>query len=185
MKSDNKGCEIKMKKKENNKACYGHFASLPSCKRCPYRKSCELYTRTTPGISGRLGMVSLDNTAGEWIPAPDSCIPGDNKEERLSRRDEMISSLAKMLKWIMSLDGYTLELVSEMIAPSKVSSGGVSVAYLAELRGCTRQSIHEKMLCSVMRFPELASLFQTALRRVGGLKSKFKRRQEETGGRSE
>ena len=173
MKSDNKGCEIKMKKKEKNKACYGHFASLPSCKRCPYRKSCELYTRTTPGISGRLGMVSLDNTAGDWIPAPDSCIPGDNKEERLSRRDEMISSLAKMLKWIMSLDSYTLGLVAEMIAPTTPCSGGVSIAYLAKKRNCSRQSVHEKMVASVLRFPELSSLFQTALRRVGSLKSKF------------
>ena len=169
----NKGCENKMKKKEKSKPCYGSFASLPSCKRCLYRKSCELYTRTTPGISGRLGMVSLDNTAGEWIPAPGASLPGECEEVRLSRRDEMIASLAKMLKWIMSLDSYTLGLVAEIIAPSAPCPGGVSIAYLAKKRNCSRQSVHEKMVASVLRFPELSSLFQTALRRVGNLKSKF------------
>ena len=118
-------------------------------------------------------MVSLDNTAGEWIPAPGASLPGECEEVRLSRRDEMIASLAKMLKWIMSLDSYTLGLVAEIIAPSAPCPGGVSIAYLAKKRNCSRQSVHEKMVASVLRFPELSSLFQTALRRVGNLKSKF------------
>ena len=174
------------KKRLESKACYGQFKNNAVCRECVYARSCEVYTKTIPGLSGRSGMISFDHSVCEWMAAPPQYTPGyEGEDEERSRRDETIAMMAQMLKWIMSLDGYTLELVSEMIAPSKVSSGGVSVAYLAELRGCTRQSIHEKMLCSVMRFPELASLFQTALRRVGGLKSKFKRRQEETGGRSE
>ena len=162
-----------MKKKDINKECFGSFDSLPSCKKCLYRKSCDLYTVTAPGINGRLGMVSLDNTAGEWVAAPESCIPGNSTETALSRRDEMIAGIARMLKWIMSLDSYTLGLVAEMIAPTTPCSGGVSIAYLAKKRKCSRQSIHEKMVASVLRFPELSSLFQTALRRVGNLKSKF------------
>jgi hypothetical protein len=175
-----------MKKKLETKACYGQFKTIALCQKCIYSGSCEVYTKTTPGLSGRLGMISFDHSVCEWMAAPEQYTPGyEDTEEERSRHDETVTMLAQMLKWIMSLDAYTLELVAEMIAPSKQRSGGVSVAYLAELRGCTRQSIHEKMLYSVRRFPELASLFQTALRRVGGLKSKFKRRQEETEGRSE
>ncbi len=162
-----------MRKYNESKACYGTFASQEKCKNCVYKKSCEFYTKSTSGLSGRQGLVSLDNAAGEWMPDPDCRIPGE-EELPPQFRDEMIAALARMLKWIMSLDGYTLGIVAEMIAPSQQRPGGVSLTYLAELRGCTRQSMHEKMVDSVLRFPELSTLFQTALRRVGGLKSKFK-----------
>lgn len=162
-----------MKKREENISCYGNFNSRQACKRCVYKLSCEFYTRTTPGINGRLGMVSFDNTVEEWYVDPDSHIPGEEEELPPQFRDEMISALGQMLKWLMSLDGYTLGLVAEMISPTGTDPGGVSMAYLAKLRGCTRQSIHEKMVDSVLRFPELSALFQTALRRMGSLKCKF------------
>ena len=161
-----------MKKRNDLKSCYGNFASQAKCRKCLYKSSCEFYTRTTPGINGRLGMVSFDNTVGEWYVDPDIHIPGT--EELSPRlRDEMITSLGQMLKWLMSLDGYTLGLVAEMISPTQTDPGGVSIAYLAKLRGCSRQSIHEKMVDSVLKFPELSTLFQTALRRMSTLKCKF------------
>ena len=161
-----------MKKHDDLKSCYGNFAAQAKCKKCVYKCSCEFYTRTTPGLSGRLGMVSFDNTVGEWYVDPDMPIPGE--EEYPPRlRDEMIASISQLLKWLMSLDGYTLGLVAEMISPTRTDPGGVSISYLAKLRGCTRQSIHEKMVDSVLRFPELSTLFQTALRRMSSLKCKF------------
>jgi hypothetical protein len=161
-----------MKKQNDAKSCYGKFASRNQCKNCIYKVSCELYTRTDPGINGRLGLVSFDNTVSEWYVDPDARIPGE-EELPPNLREEMISSLGRLLKWLMSLDGYTLGLVAEMIAPTRTDPGGVSVAYLAKLRGCTRQSVHEKMVDSVLRFPELSTLFQTALRRMSSLKCKF------------
>ena len=161
-----------MKKRKDFKSCYGTFSSQTGCKSCIYKSSCEFYTRTTPGINGRLGLVSFDNTVEEWYVDPDMPIPGE-EEYPPQLRDEMITAISRMLKWLMSLDGYTLGLVAEMISPTQTGPGGVSIAYLAKLRGCTRQSIHEKMVDSVLRFPELSTLFQTALRRMSTLRCKF------------
>ena len=161
-----------MKRKEKVQECYGTYsASCENCLKCIYSRSCELYTRTAPGMSSRMRLISFDNSVYQWFPAPETDTPG--YEDPAEPRSEMISALAQMLKWIMSLDSYTLGIVAEMIAPSNAAQGDTKVSYLAEIRGCSRQAIHEKMLLSVKKFPELASLFQTALRRVGNMKSKF------------
>lgn len=160
-----------MKHKEKVKKCYGSFSRQENCEKCVYRKSCELYTQTAPDMEKRQRLVSFDNSVYQWFPAPETDTPG--YEDPAEPRQEMITALAQMLKWIMSLDSYTLGIVAEIIAPSHTFQGGTNVSYLAEIRGCSRQAMHEKMLTSVKKFPELASLFQTALRRVGNLKSKF------------
>lgn len=161
-----------MKHKEKMKECYGHYSSEEPCRKCIFKNSCELYTRTEPGISSRLRLTSLDNTLHQWIPAPESDTPG-NDDTVYVERNEMLSALAQMLKWIMSLDSYTLGIVAELISPRDAVPGEVNVAYLSRIRGCTRQAMHEKMLAAAEQFPELAALFQTALRKVGNLKSKF------------
>ncbi|MBR7139111.1 MAG: hypothetical protein IKD44_06160 [Lentisphaeria bacterium] len=160
-----------MKKPNAMKDCYGSFNTSRSCAKCIYRRSCALYTGTGRAIDRNSGLVSFDNTVDLWYPAPDSCIPGYGEERDL--HSEMVRYLSQMLKWIMKLDSYTLGIVAEIIAPSEALPGGVTVAHLAKLRKCTRQAMHEKMLYAVAQFPELGPLFQTALRRVGNLKSKF------------
>ena len=137
-----------MKKTLPMKECYGSYGNDKKCARCTYRASCELYTATGKGIDSRMGLVSFDNTVEEWLAADTSHIPGQ-EEEQPDRR-------------------------SEMIAPENCGKGGVNVAALARARGCSRQAIHEKMVTAVARHPELASLFQTALRRVGNMRSKFR-----------
>ena len=162
-----------MKKGDPMKECYGSYTRKKSCGRCVYKASCMLYSRTRNAIDRTSGLVSFDNSVDQWYPAPDSFIPG--YEEQTDPRNEMIRAMAKMLRWIMELDGYTLGIVAEIIAPADPGKGGVSVAHLARMRKCSRQAMHEKMVFAVEKFPELATLFQTALRRVGNLKSKFKR----------
>ena len=163
----------KMKKRDGMKKCYGSFSGNRSCTGCIYRESCSLYTRTGKSVDRTSGLVSFDNSVDQWYPAPEKYIPGC--EELPDHRTETIRMLSDMLKWIMKLDSYTLGIVAEIIAPSRPLPGGVTVAHLAEHRSCSRQAMHEKMLYAVARFPELGPLFQTALRRVGNLKSKFQR----------
>lgn len=162
-----------MKKPLPMKECYGSYGIDKKCARCTYRASCELYTATGKGIDSRMGLVSFDNTVEEWLAADTAHIPGQ-EEELPDRRSEMIEALARLFRWIVSLDSYTLGIVTEMVAPENRGKGGVSVAALARARGCSRQAIHEKMVAAVARHPELASLFQTALRRVGHMRSKFR-----------
>lgn len=163
-----------MKKREPMKDCFGSYALNRSCARCIYRDSCSLCSRTESAMDRGSGLVSFDNTVDRWYPAPEKYIPGRGEEE-FDPRAEMVTMISRMLKYLMKLDSYTLGIVSEMIAPSETVPGGVNVAYLAKLRNCSRQAMHEKMLYAVARFPELGPLFQTALRRVGNLKSKFRR----------
>lgn len=163
-----------MKKGDPLKDCFGSYVRSNSCGRCIYKDSCALYSRTENAIDRGSGLVSFDNTVDRWYPAPEKYIPG-HSEELFDPRAEMINMLSRMLKYLMKLDGYTLGIVSEMIAPTETTPGNVNVAYLAKLRKCSRQAMHEKMLYAAARFPELGSLFQTALRRVGNLKSKFRR----------
>lgn len=163
-----------MKKEENPmKECYGTYTRRRSCVNCIYKSSCMLYSRTLNKVDRGSGLVSFDNTVDQWYPAPESTIPG--YEEPEDKHSETVRAVAQMLKWIMSLDSYTLGIVAEIIAPTRPAPGGVSIAHLAKLRNCSRQAMHEKMLYAVARFPELGALFQTALRRVGNLKSKFRR----------
>jgi hypothetical protein len=163
----------KMTKGDPLKECYGSYPRGRACSGCVYKDSCALYSRTESAMDRRSGLVSFDNTVDRWYPAPPEYVPGH--EEENDPRAEMISMIAKMLKYLMKLDSYTLGIVAEMIAPSSPAPGGVTVAHLAKLRNCSRQAMHEKMLYAAARFPELGSLFQTALRRVGNLKSKFQR----------
>lgn len=163
----------KTKKNDPVKECYGHYAGGRSCARCVYQESCSLYTRTGKSMERNSGLVSFDNTVDCWYPAPEEYIPGF--EEQSDQRAEMVRAVARMLKWIMELDSYTLGIVAEIIAPADPGSKGVTVAHLAKQRNCSRQAMHDKMLYAVASFPELSSLFQTVLRRVGNLKSKFQR----------
>lgn len=162
-----------MKNDNPMKDCYGSYSRRKSCTNCVYKHSCNIYSRSRNAVDRGSGLVSFDNSVDQWYPAPDSFIPG--YEEQTDPRNEMIRAMAKMLRWIMELDGYTLGIVAEIIAPADPGKGGVSVAHLARMRKCSRQAMHEKMVFAVEKFPELATLFQTALRRVGNLKSKFKR----------
>ena len=156
-----------------NKTCYGSYRNEKKCGRCVYRSSCRFYTSTASSVDSRMGLVSFDNSVDEWLAVDTTNIPGMEKPGP-DRRSELISALAVLFRWIMSLDTYTLGIVAEIIAPGNVSSKGVSIADLAALRGWSRQAIHEKMLLAVAAHPELASLFQTVLRRVGSLRSKFR-----------
>lgn len=162
------------------KECYGKYGSEKKCPRCVYKASCRLYSSTGGSVDSRSGLVSFDNTVEEWLAADTSHIPGQ-EEEQPDLRNEMISALARLFRWIASLDSYTLGIVTEMVSPEKPDGDGVSIAALARRRGCSRQAIHEKMVTAVARHPELASLFQTALRRVGGMRSKFRLRAERAG----
>lgn len=161
------------KKNAAEKTCYGNYGTNRKCARCIYRSSCRFYSSTASSVESRLGLVSFDNTVDEWLAVDSSNIPG-SEEPEINQRNEMISALARMFRWIISLDSYTLGLVAEIVVPGKVDASGVSIARLAALRGCSRQAIHGKMLTAVMEHPELASLFQTVLRRVGSLRSKFR-----------
>ena len=82
--------KMTMKEKLETKACYGQFKTNAVCRKCVYARSCEVYTRTIPGLRGRSGMISFDPSVCEWMAAPPRYTPGyeEDEEEKLEDDDK-------------------------------------------------------------------------------------------------
>ncbi len=161
---------------QNTKRCYGKFSTETSrCRNCVYHESCRFYTATGKSVDSLSGLVSFDNTVSEWL-ADEEHVPGCEEPENAAPQHHVLEELATLLRYLLSMDAYTLGIVADIIAPEDAPerTGSVSVGELARHRNCSRQAMHRKLLASVRRYPELASLFQTTLRKLGNAKSRFR-----------
>ena len=152
----------------------------PECGECEFQAACRYCRATEPAMESRSGMVSFEEVEAWMVEAADfDHIPGCEAEDsapKHSRRSSAalsplpseLNGLGEMLRFMLSLDDYTLGILAEVIVPDDSRPGaGRTIADLARLHRCSRQAMHRKALASVRRHPELAGLFQLTLRKIG------------------
>ena len=167
------------------------FAANPpettECERCEFLAACRYCRATEPAMESRSGMVSFEEIE-DWLPevADFDHIPGCEEEESASaerprRKDARgplpagLDDLGSLLRFLLSLDDYTLGILAEVIVPGDSRPGaGRTIADLARLHRCSRQAMHRKALGAVRRHPELAGLFQLTLRKIGRSRAVFR-----------
>ena len=159
----------------------------PECGSCEFREACRYCRATEPAMESRSGMVSFEEVESWMTEIADfDHIPGceeDVPPARRSRRNAPgsppppeLNGLGELLRFMLSLDDYTLGFLAEVIVPDDSRPGaGRSIADLARLHRCSRQAMHRKALAAVRRHPELAGLFQLTLRKIGRGRASFGR----------
>ena len=160
--------------------CFGHCRNDGDCRDCDFFASCACLSDGPEPAKQHSGMVSFEALDGWSEFAADTVPPGCEREEPPEVPPPLpreLGTLAEFCRYIFSLDEYTLGILAEVIMPES-GSGGRTVADLARLHRCSRQAMHRKMLSSVRRHPELAELFQLALRKIGRGRAYFRRREQ-------
>ena len=160
--------------------CFGHCRHDADCRDCDLRESCVCISDTEPHIEQHSGMTSVEELDG-WalqLSIPAELPDGEDEDPAAAPMTADLTQLTEFCRYIFSLDDYTLGILASIIAPAHGGSDGCrTVAELARLHGCTRQGMHRKMLSSVRRYPELASLFQVVLRKIGRGRAMFRHRE--------
>lgn len=145
-------------------SCYGSFSGTPECRKCRYGRSCSYYTESCAGErreSGRKKHLSYDSICWSEDVADESALPGMDEPE-----DELTLILAPFLRYLLNLDRYTLELLKLIMAPAPGEAPARSIREIAELRQCSRQAVHRKILRVIFEHPELRQLFSLVLKRM-------------------
>jgi hypothetical protein len=153
------------------------------------------------------GMISFEEVA-PWlleiadvihIPGIDGGAEDDEKNKRSSAKkrsvyrggssgssstllplDPDLAGLGEFLRFLLSLDDYTMGILAEVISPgNECPGGGRTIADLARLHKCSRQAMHRKTLASVRRYPELAGVLSLVLRKIGRSRSMMRRKERE------
>ena len=159
--------------------CFGHCRRDADCRDCDFLSSCACISDTEAHIEQHSGMTSVEELDGWALQLSTPAVLPDGDEEPAEERNEPLTGdlaqLSEFCRFIFTLDDYTLGILAAIIAPDGEAAANCTVAALARLHGCTRQAMHRKMLSSVRRHPELASLFQVALRKIGRGKEFFRR----------
>lgn len=75
----------------------------------------------------------------------------------------------QLLRYLLELDGYTFEIIREIILPR--SGKSCTVSDLCQLHGISRQSMHRKIMRVISRKPELYDLLRSTLSRNPPLKT--------------
>ena len=171
--------------------CFGAAPTeTPECGKCEFLAACRYCRATEPAMESHSGMVSFEEIDG-WLPevADFDHIPGCEEEAedpapaRSLRRSDSdrsgspdLDGLGTMLRFMLSLDDYTLGILAEVIVPDDSRpGGGRTIADLARLHRCSRQAMHRKALGAVRRHPELAGLFRLTLRKIGRGRAAFRK----------
>ncbi len=161
--------------------CFGHCRNDRDCRECDFFASCVCISETEPQMERHFGMVSFEALEG-WsqLAAAPGFTPGEEEaEEEISEPiPPELAPLAEFCRFLFTLDDYTLGILAEIIVPDASLPGGCTAAALARLHRCSRQAMHRKMLASVRRYPELAGVFQLALRKIGRSRAQFRRREQ-------
>ena len=170
---------------EHAPTCFGVTPMAdPACGKCEFQESCRYYHATAPAMESRSGMVSFEEIDGWMAETADyDHIPGCEPEvpPKRSRRipegeavPPELRGLGEMLRFMLSLDDYTLGILAEVIVPGDPRPGaGRSISDLARLHRCSRQAMHRKALAAVRHHPELAGLFRLTLRKIGRGRASF------------
>ena len=147
--------------------CYGKYRTMPNCRNCRYRASCEYYTFSSKLKRSRVECCSVnyDLLADRCIETADiSEIPGNSRE--YPEENITIEKLAQFFRYLLNLDKYTLSML-KMFFDDNAGNGEIpSVADKAERRGCSRQAVHRKILDVIKQHPELSKLFLSTLRHL-------------------
>ena len=151
-----------MKKADEILSCYGKFSNGTTCPSCEYCDSCRYYTASARGIDRNLGFASIELVKEHVLSLADPCLPpgvfppDPGPEPRFG-----IQEIAAFLHYLMGLDGYTLDILRELIVPG--SGREPTVAELSRMRGISRQAMHRKLLRLSISHPELGTLLHTVL----------------------
>lgn len=143
-----------------NFECFGKNKISDNCKNCIYLESCDWASRHPIG-SCRLGFSEFSSVT-EAIHWEHLCI--DHPAYEITSCPSQTYScqhLLRIVSTINTLDKYSLKILARII-----NNPGTSTKDLTIWRGCSRQSLHEKMVSAVMRYPFLASVFGLTLRRM-------------------
>lgn len=141
--------------------CWGKFNA--DCV-CEYSEACRLFTETEPAMTRPIGGQDYDDVA-DWAEdlADHDHTPGCEPEE--PEAATTAPDLAGFLNFILHLDDYTLGILAEIIAPSRIGKR-YSVADLARIHGISRQGMHRKMLDVARKSPELCSLLGMTVKKI-------------------
>ena len=134
--------------------CYGNpekCGKIEACPQCEYLESCKFFIKTEPEMEKRIGGVSYER----YSYSED--IAEKPKEQSDSKTD---SEVLRIMEFLLDVDNYTAELVSEVLHGDCNSSSD-----LAKKFGVSRQAIHRKLIDCCTEHPELRKLFITRLTR--------------------
>lgn len=161
--------------------CFGHCRRDADCRDCDLFASCACISDTEESIEQHSGMTSVEELDGWALQLSTPPVLPDAEDEPAEEQHEPLTGelarLSEFCRFIFTLDDYTIGILATIIAPDGDAAADCTVAALARLHGCTRQAMHRKMLASVRRHPELASLFRVALRKIGRGRGVFRCRE--------
>ena len=149
--------------------CFGHCRGDADCRDCDLHDSCRCISDTEGTIDNGLKLVSFEALEGWAEPVAETATDDDESEAPASPE---LAALSEFCRYILHLDDYTLGILAEIIAP-RTAKRDVCVAELARVHRCSRQAMHRKMLSSVRKHPEIAGVFQVALRKIGRCRHAF------------
>ena len=150
--------------------CFGHCRGDADCRDCDLHDSCVCIGDTESTIDNGLKLVSFEALEGWAEPVAES--RETDEEESEAPASPELAALSEFCRYLLHLDDYTLGILAEIIAPESAKRD-ICVAELARVHRCSRQAMHRKMLSSVRRHPEIAGVFQVALRKIGRSRSAF------------
>ena len=156
--------------------CFGNPRSRNNvCCLCQYRQSCALFAATSKSVESRSKLTSFEEIQS-WLPdsADFDHIPGETRT--VDRYSQLITMLGRFFRYLVALDDYTIGIICEMINSGDVS-GNCTVSKLSRLRGCSRQTVHRKLLEIIARRPELSSLLQGTMYKLSRGRQRFMRNQ--------
>lgn len=155
--------------------CFGACRHDEDCRDCNLLTACAYITKTEPKIEQHSGMASVEELEG-WqidISVPPTLPDGEEEDNEPDEQTLDIAALVEFCRFIFSLDDYSLAILAECINPRGDARMKYTVSALAQIHGCSRQAMHRKMLASVRRHPELASVFRLVLRKIGRSRREF------------
>ena len=155
--------------------CFGHCRGDADCRDCDLHDSCRCISDTESTIDNRFKLVSFEALEGWAEPVAENRDDGEYDDPEVSAPPEL-AALSEFCRYLLDLDDYTLGILAEIIAP-RTAQRDVCVAELARVHRCSRQAMHRKMLSSVRKHPEVAGVFQVALRKIGRCRSRFLHRE--------
>lgn len=143
--------------------CFGEFSKKKRCRNCIYAESCRWYQANPIKDRDYHAPISFSE-AVESIFWEKICENPQYEEDETTidvQPEYTVEHLVLLTKILNRLDKYTLKILGRLITVPDVS-----VAELAEWRGCSRQAIHEKLLLAAERYPFVACVFEMTARKV-------------------
>lgn len=162
----------------SNDKCFGNYKKgSAECIACEYCASCQLFTKTEGRMDSSLGGQDFDSVSEFASELADySTTPCETAEldEHDTEDIKAQYDFGGFLSYILSLDDYTLGVLSEIIAPTELSAKRLSVAQIARVHKISRQGMHRKTLDMARKSPELASILKCVVMKIRKSKVDFK-----------